>query len=164
MDNVRARCEVLEQWREHWQQHSRMGDRRLRRWRSLWRVAAGAALVLALALPFPVRAKTFHCGAGDVQCLIDAITEANANGEENRIRLDAGTYTLTDVDNDTDGPTGLPSIPHTLTIQGAEADTTILERSASAPSFRLLHVAASGSLTVMGVTVRGGGITLPTPL
>src|SRR6516225_12210372 len=78
-----------------------------------WRrssIVFGAAFGLALASPFRVQAEAFHCGAGDAPCLIAAITEANANGQRNTIFLDAGTYTLTAVDNDTDGPNGLPSI------------------------------------------------------
>jgi len=123
-------------------------------------------LGLALARPSVVRAKTFHCSAGDVQCLIAAIKEANTNGTTNRIRLEAGTYTLTAVDNDMDGPNGLPSItsPRALTIQGAGAESTILARDTSAPGFRLFHVAATGALTLHGLTGRrgeaflGGGI------
>ena len=53
-------------------------------------VVFGAALGLILAIGQPVQARTFHCGAGDVQCLIDAINTANANGEKNTIRLEAG--------------------------------------------------------------------------
>ena len=54
-----------------------------------------AALVVYALAPHPVQAKTFHCGAGDVSCLIAAINEANANRQKkNTIRLEAGTYTL----------------------------------------------------------------------
>jgi hypothetical protein len=126
-------------------------------WRITWSVAAVAAIWLALATPLPVQAKTFHCGAGDVACLIAAINEANANGTKNTIRLEAGTYTLTAIDNNTDGPNGLPSITSPLTIQGAGADTTILERDSSAPGFRLVHVAASGNVRLTEVTLTGGG-------
>ena len=117
-------------------------------------------LGLALARPYVVRAKTFHCSAGDVQCLIDAINEANANGTKNRIRLEAGTYTLTAVDNDTDGRNGLPSItsPRPMTIQGAGAESTIIERDPSALGFRLFHVATTGVLTLHGLTLRRGTI------
>src|SRR5262245_38315424 len=125
MDNVRQRCKALEQRTEPWHQHTCMVEWCQHRWRSLWRVAAVAAWGLALALPLQVWAETFHCGAGDVQCLIDAINTANANGTENTIRLEAGTYTLTAVDNNTEGPNGLPSIIGTLTLRGAGADSTI---------------------------------------
>src|SRR5262249_23468093 len=97
----------------------------------------GAVLGLTLALTQPVQAKAFNCDTGDVQCLIAAINEANTNGEHNTIHLQAGTYLLTNVDNDTDGPNGLPSITGDITIRGAGADTTTIERASSAPAFRL---------------------------
>jgi hypothetical protein len=74
----------------------------------------------------------------------------------NTITLEAGTYTLTAVDNMTNGNNGLPSVTSVLTIQGAGADTTVIERGASAPGFRLVQVAASGTLTLEGLTLRGG--------
>jgi hypothetical protein len=139
MDNVREQFEALEQ--------------RLRWWRG---IACGVGL-LALVILTPLsQAADFACAAGDVSCLIEAINRANANGEANTIRLSPGTYTLTAVDNSTDGPNGLPSITNHLTITGAGADTTSLERSASAPAFRLLHVAATGRLTLKRLTLRGG--------
>jgi hypothetical protein len=113
--------------------------------------------LLVLLLPTLTWAKTFHCPAGDVACLIAAITTANASGSNtNQIRLEAGVYPLTDVNNDTDGPNGLPSITSPLTIRGAGADTTILERAGEAPRFRLVHVAVTGALTLTGLTIRGG--------
>ena len=101
-------------------------------------MAAVLALGLALASPVLVQADTFHCGAGDVQCLIEAINTANTNGQQNTIRLEAGTYTLTAVDNsDTAGPNGLPLIISTLTLHGAAPDTTIIERAASVPALSI---------------------------
>jgi hypothetical protein len=127
----------------------------------LRRLALGAALGLALALPLSVEAKTFHCGAGDVPCLIAAINQANANSEKNTIRLEAGTYTLTAIDNGSSGnATGLPVITSPLTITGRGAATTSIERDASAPSFRILRVAAAGTLTLQRLTLRGGGTSL----
>ena len=121
-------------------------------------------LCLTLALTQPALAKTFHCEAGDVACLIAAINTANANGHKNTIELEAGVYTLTAADNVTpgpngqDGPNGLPSITSTLTIKGTGADATGIARplSSSPPWFRLMHVAASGDLTLQGVTLSGG--------
>jgi hypothetical protein len=168
MDNFRERFEALAQQmeqRKHQTQileaHTRTVERRLRWGRITWHVAAVAALGLALALPLTVQAKTFHCGAGDVQCLIDAINEANANGQKNTIRLEAGTYTLTAVDNFTFGRNGLPVITSTLTITGQGAETTIIERDASAPFFRILNNA--GTLTLKRLTLRGGdsGTVIP---
>jgi parallel beta helix pectate lyase-like protein len=126
-------------------------------------VTAMAVVGLALALPPPVQADTFDCGAGDVQCLIAAINDANANGQENTIRLEAGIYTLTNVDNDTNGPNGLPSITSSLGIEGAGPDATTVARDASAPGFRLLHVGPTGNLTVDGLTLTGGEGQSATP-
>jgi hypothetical protein len=131
-------------------------------WHLMWNVVVVAALGLSLATSHPVQAKTFQCGAGDVACLIAAINEANANGQMNTIRLEAGTYTLTAVDSgdpfqfDTNG---LPVITSTLTITGAGAATTSIERGVSAPDFRLVHVAAAGTLTLRGLTLSGGGFS-----
>jgi hypothetical protein len=116
-----------------------------------------AAMLLALAAPHLAQATTFHCGTGDVPCLIAAIHDANASGSPtNTIHLEAGTYTLTAVDNTTDGPNGLPSVTGALTMQGAGAETTIIARTAGASNFRLVHVAAPGQLTVEGLTLTGG--------
>src|SRR5262249_9655106 len=45
-----------------------------------------------------------------------------------------------------------------LTIRGAGAATTIIERPARAPAFGLLNVAAAGNLTLQRLTMRGGAI------
>jgi hypothetical protein len=106
----------------------------------------------------PAYSAVFNISSGDVAGLIAAINAANANGEETTIILEPGTYTLTAVDNTTinDGSNGLPLVTSTITIQGAGADTTSIEREASAPFFRLVHVAESGSLTLDRLTLRGG--------
>ena len=76
------------------------------------------------------------------------------------ITLVAGTYTLMTINNGTTPDTnGLPVITSTLTIMGAGAATTSIERAASAPAFRLLNVAATGSLTLEGLTLRGGAVS-----
>ena len=114
-----------------------------------------AALGLALALPLSVQAKTFRCGAGDVACLIDAINDANANGEANTIRLAAGTYTLTAADNDFPMGQRPPGDYQPPDHHGPGAETTIIERDASA-RFRILAVATTGTLTLKRLTLRGG--------
>ena len=117
------------------------------------------ALTMGILLISAVRictAATFTCGTGDVTCLINAMRAANGTAEPDTIRLAAGTYTLTAVDNATDGPNGLPSVTSALTITGVGAETTIIERAAGAPGFRLVHVAATGTLALEGLTLRGG--------
>jgi hypothetical protein len=113
-----------------------------------------ALLIGALGLAQPLRAAEFTCASGNVACLIDAINQANANGEANRITLRRGTYTFTAVDNDTDGPNALPSVTSQLTIQGAGADLTVLVGGRGS---RLGHVAATGTLTLTRLTVQGFG-------
>jgi hypothetical protein len=166
MDNCRERFEAVEQQTAQLKQQThaleaqtRMVARR-RHWWSLTGGVVVAVLGFALACPLPVQAKTFACGASDVACLSDAINQANANGDQNTIRLAAGTYTLTAVDNVPPelgpGGNGLPVITSILTIRGQEAETTIIERAAGAPELRLLHVAMAGTLTLQGLTLRGG--------
>ncbi|HEX9869572.1 MAG TPA: hypothetical protein VGC99_13445, partial [Candidatus Tectomicrobia bacterium] len=92
-----------------------------------------ATLLGLLGLVPPTYPAELSCAAGDVTCLITAIHTANSNGETNTITLAAGFYTLTTVDHDTDGPTGLPSITSALTLRGPGAQSTVIERAASAP-------------------------------
>jgi hypothetical protein len=115
-------------------------------------------LALALGLAHPSAAAVVECESSDVACLIAAINTTNASGGANTIRLQPGTYTLTAPDNSTpaDGSNGLPLITRPLTIVGAGADTTIIERAATAPNFRLFSVAQTGLLKLEGLTVRGG--------
>src|SRR5919109_1570538 len=128
----------------------------------LWQMRLVVSLSIALSgllgLPChsPAHVGEFTCAAGDVACLIEAITQANSTGVATTITLEAGTYTLTAVNNTTNGPNGLPSITSTLTIQGAAADATVIERDTSAPFFRLVHVAATGTLTLERLTLRQG--------
>jgi len=129
--------------------------------RSLWRRVAGsgtnvAALVLALVLSRPGQAAEFTCATEDVTCLIAAINAANTSREENTITLEGGAYTLTVADNTTDGPNGLPLVTGPLTIRGAGAGSTVIERATTALPFRLIHVALGGTLGLEGLTLRGG--------
>ena len=106
-----------------------------------------------LALVQSAEANTFDCSAGDVQCLVSAISQANADPKhKTTIRLAGGTYALTDADNDTNGLNGLPSIVGNVTITAGGAGAT-LTRLAGALAFRILHVGASGRLTLQRVTI-----------
>jgi len=85
--------------------------------------------------------------------LINVINIATGNGQPDIINLPAGcTYTLTVVDNNTDGSNGLPSITSQITINGHGA--TIAR--ASGDPFRILHVASGGNLTLTNVTITNG--------
>jgi hypothetical protein len=96
--------------------------------------------------------------AGTVARLIADINAANSAGGANTIRLVAGrTFTLTAVDNTTDGATGLPVIAanDTLTIVG-NGDTIQRSTASGTPAFRLFDVASGGSLTLKNMTVQNG--------
>jgi len=70
---------------------------------------AAGLVVLLLGLGSAGHAAEFTCAGGNVVCLIAAVRSANSLGEPSMIQLAEGTYTLTEVDNATDGPNGLPS-------------------------------------------------------
>ena len=94
---------------------------------------------------------------------MDAITAANtdtatggcpAGSGADTIVLPAGsTQTLTEVNNDTYGPTGLPVISSVITIAG---QGSTIARDSEAPEFRLLAVNSTGELTLQETTVSGG--------
>jgi hypothetical protein len=114
-------------------------------------------------IPLMVHATTFQCGAGDVPCLIAAIAKANSNGDpHNTLRLAAGTFPLVTIDNTplNDGPNGLPLVTSALTITGQGAGQTIIERQPTAPFFRLLAVAPTGTLTLQSLTLQGGEVDI----
>lgn len=134
-------------------QNGAAGNGRAYGW-TVWAVAGTLAFSLGIARPGA--AAVIECTSGDVACLIDAINAVNATAEADTIHLQAGTYTLAAPDNDTDGSNGLPSITSPLTIVGAGIGNTIIEREATAPDFRLFHVAQAGILKLEGVTARGG--------
>ncbi len=119
-------------------------------------------LAALLCVVTPSEAATFACGAGDVPCLVSKIGQANSNGaRSNTLRLPAGTWTLTTVDNsDTEGSTGLPVITSRLTIEGDGPEQTILERAADSTRFRLFQVAPEGNLTVRALTLQGGVVDI----
>jgi hypothetical protein len=84
---------------------------------------------LTLVLTQPDRRIFFTVEAEMSRASFAAINLANVNGHKNTIVLEAGGYILTAVDNDTNGPNGLPSITSTLTIKGvAGANATGITR------------------------------------
>ena len=116
----------------------------------------GARAGLAYATTTVVYPAEFNCPPGDVTCLIEAITTANANGEADTITLATGTYSLTQVDNDTQGANGLPSITSTITIKGADPGGATIRRDGTAAPFRIFYVAGSATLKLERLTVSGG--------
>jgi hypothetical protein len=96
--------------------------------------------------------------AASVSDLIADINAANLTAEADTITLVAGkTFTLTAVNNSTDGANGLPVVAanENLTIIG---NGDVIERSTAKgmSAFRLFDVAAGGSLTLQNLTLQGG--------
>jgi hypothetical protein len=95
--------------------------------------------------------------------LVDALTAANtdiatggcpAGSGTDTITLPAGsTQTLTEVNNEIYGPTGLPVISSVITVAG---QGSTIARDRRAPEFRLLAVNGTGDLTLQETTVSGG--------
>ena len=96
-------------------------------------------------------AATVACNTSS---LISAVTTANSTS--GTITLTSGCiYTLTAVNNTTDGGTGLPVITGKVTVQGSGA--TITRSSATGtPAFRIFDVATAGSLTLNSLTFSNG--------
>jgi hypothetical protein len=114
-----------------------------------------ALLLLVLASAGTIRAATFTVtntnddGAGSLR---QAIADANADPDEDTINFQAGlagAITLT---------SGELLINSNLTVNGPGARILSVERSSSAPQFRIFHVQAGGGLTVSlrGVTIANG--------
>jgi hypothetical protein len=96
--------------------------------------------------------------AGTVADLIADINAANSGGGSNTITLLPGTtFTLTAVNNTTDGATGLPVIAanDTLTVVG-NGDTIQRSTAKGTPAFRLFDVASGASLTLASLIVQNG--------
>ncbi len=98
---------------------------------------------------------TINVSSGDVEGLVDAINTANSVGDA-IINLEPGTYTLTSINNDTNGFNGLPSITAKVCLSGRNADTTIITRDISEQEFRIFHISESGQLVINKLTVSRG--------
>ena len=107
-------------------------------------LAAPAALASAAVQPPP----NVPCSSS---ALVAAIQHANTVGSATLLLAPGCNYVLTTAASDGDG---LPPVTGSLTISGSQGTT--ISRSSSAPAFRILHVAAGGSLTLAGVTLANG--------
>ncbi len=96
--------------------------------------------------------------------------DGQCNGESNTITLEEGTYTLTTVNNETEGPNGLPSITSALALIGAGMEKTIIEHDGEdedidqfgrgkRPPFRILHVEENGHLIMEDLTIQKGWLS-----
>ena len=125
---------------------------------------ASAIALLGLWAIGPVYAAEFFCSSGDVTCLIAAINTANQNGQENRINLQAGAYTLTTADNGVPPDVnGLPLIIGKMTIRGQGSSLTTIEGEVAFPDpnfspFRIFKIEPTGVLTLESLALRKGNM------
>jgi predicted outer membrane repeat protein len=138
----------------HWQHESPMGRRPSAR-------ASTRPTVRLNLEPLEDRMLPSNYAAATVSDLIADINAANLAGGSNTITLaPKTTFTLTTVNNTTDGGNGLPVIAanNNLTIDG-NSDT--IQRKSSSPAFRIFDVAGRGSLALANLTLQNGTIASP---
>jgi hypothetical protein len=119
-------------------------------------VEQGGAQNATYTFAATVEARQFNEPRCDPDLLIQQIEAANADPGPDTIDLHGScTYALTEVYGDYDGPTGLPSITSDITINGNGAT---IERSSAGgtPTFRIMHVASGGDLTLNDITIQHG--------
>jgi hypothetical protein len=158
---VRHRHALLPRFAAYYTQLRALPRRVRRAFQRQWRLSIVCiALVLALG-QHPMHAATIPVGGACT--LVDAITAANTDtatggcpagsGADTIMLLAGSTQTLTEVNNRTYGPTGLPVIRSVITIAG---QGSTIRRESNAPEFRLVAVDSSGDLTLQETTVSGG--------
>src|SRR6266436_4551401 len=118
------------------------------------------ALLVAISLCRQTSAAIFH--PNDVASLITAINTSNTNMEDDTIELATNsTYTLTVINNDTNG---LPVIGsdggHKLVIHGNGAT---LQRSTAGgtPAFRIFQIGTGADVTIDRLTIMNGNQNVP---
>ena len=110
--------------------------------------AAPAAAQASAALPGPAMVPCTSTG------LVTAIQNANNGGPATLLLARGCTYTLTTA---AAGNDGLPPVTGTITLIGGHG--TQISRDPTAPPFRILDVAAGGTLTLVNLTVANGKLT-----
>ena len=120
-----------------------------------------SALLLASTPTQPAYAADFS--VSNASELITAINTANTNSLDDVITLIAD-ITLTNDDNNTDGPNGLPIIladsGHSLTIEGG-GHTLARSSAGGTPDFRIFYVDTGAELTINQLTIENGQLTNP---
>jgi len=143
---------------------------------SIWSLAGATPIPLPTPAPTPgapsflgdivVDSTSGDVTAGDGNCTLrEAINNANSESDTTKgdcasgrgrdviTLVDLGTYLLTEVDETSGGPHGLPFISSEITING---NGSTIERDANAPNFRIFQVLRNGNLTLNDLTVSRG--------
>lgn len=104
----------------------------------------------------------FTIANGDVAGLKNALIASNSDGRVDIIILAAnGTYTLTAIDNTTEGANGLPVIgsdnSHMVSINGNGA-TIQRSTAAGTPQFRILQLGSGAHVSINNLIVNNGNV------
>jgi hypothetical protein len=149
--------------------------RKVRRSLPLWRRSLGSLALLCALSSVPAMAATINVGVNGCT-LVDAITAANSSvatggcpagsepfpasgvsGADTIVLPTNSVHTLTAVNNNTFGPTGLPVVTSIITIEGR--GSTIRRDPAAPEFFRILAVGPdTGSLILRETTITGGSL------
>jgi CSLREA domain-containing protein len=127
------------------------------------KVRLGVFVVAAICAALQtISAAVFNIADGDVAALKSAIAAANTNAEDDVIELaPGGSYSLTIVETNVGGNTGLPVITadsgHSTTIHG---DRTTIQRASNSNPFRIFQVASGANVTLSGLVVSSGDATV----
>jgi len=130
--------------------------------------------ILALAISLacaPNAATAAAINVGGSCTLVHAINNANADADTDgtkgckagsgadTINLAHNTsYQLPEINNNTDGPNGLPSVTSVITINGNRS-TVSRAGATDTPRFRLFHVSEAGKLVLKSITLSNGRLT-----
>ena len=120
----------------------------------VWLSASVTAVTIQVA-----HATEFFCPSGNVTCLIAAINEANLTSGPHTIFLERGIYTLTTADP-IDRTSGLPPIRTNLTIRQNERAAIIEGDLDAADFFRIFRVSENGSLSLYGLLLQHGFLSM----
>ncbi len=134
---------------------------RIKRW-------IGAILLLIWAANGSAQITIFNINNGDVTALKSAITTGNTDSHTDFINLASnGTYTLSTVDNATDGGNGLPVIKaeanRSVIINGNGA-TIQRSTAGGTPNFRILEITSGAVVSINNLTISEGYVVMPAGL
>jgi len=131
--------------------------------------------ILALAISLvcaPNAATSAVINVGGSCTLINAINNANADADTDGPKgCPAGSradtinlahhqsYLLTEVNNNTNGPNGLPSVTSIITINGNGSSVSRSDAQGT-PDFRIFHVPQNGALTLKSMTIKNGSLPI----
>jgi hypothetical protein len=158
---IRRQGDLLPRFAEHYERLKKLPRPVRRGLQRYWKKTLPAIALLLALNASPALAATINVGAN---CTLGrAITSANNNtsvggctrgvGADRIVLPRNSTQTLSTVNNTVYGPTGLPVIRSTITIDG---NGSIIRRASTAPNFRIFAVSPLSAFRLQEATVSRG--------